>query len=84
MRNTRISLLASLMGAASMAFVADSLRASAPRRGLRGAFRPASAPTPRSRSKRYPQMVASSDEAIALHNATVATRQVLRHRARHA
>lgn len=78
MRNTRISLLASLMGAASIAFAADSLRTVTPRRGLRNAFRPASAPTASSRSKRYPQMVTSSDAEIAQWNRNVKTRQVVR------
>lgn len=40
--------------------------------------------TEKKQPKRYPQMVISSAEAIALHNATVFTRQVQRHRARHA
>ncbi len=78
MRNTRISLLTSLMGAASIAFAVDSLRTVIPRRGLRGAFRPQPAKPARSRSRRYPQMVTSSDEAIALHNATASSRQVRR------
>ena len=74
-KNTRISLLASLMGAASLAFLANS-PIQAPQRSLRGYFRPAGAP--RSRSKRYPQMVTSSDAEIAEWNRNVNTRQVRR------
>ena len=80
MRNTRISLLTSLMGAASIAFAVDSLRTVIPRRGLRGAFRPQPATPTRSRSKRYPQMVTAPDGEIRLWNDTVTTRQVLRAR----
>ena len=78
MRNTRISLLTSLMGAASIAFAVDSLRTVIPRRGLRGACRPQPATPTRSRSKRYPQMVTSSDAEIAEWNRNVNTRQVRR------
>lgn len=82
MRNTRISLLAAsaLMAAASMSVSSAAATSPGP---LRNAFKAPRLPL-EMRGKRYPQMVTSSEEAIALHNATVSTRQVLRHRARHA
>ena len=78
MRSSKLSL-AMLMAGASIAAAAMPMS-----RPLRHAFKAQAATPTRTRSKRYPQMVTSSDEAIALHNATVFTRQVQRHRARHA
>lgn len=80
MRSSKLSL-AMLLASASIA-AASVLTVAVPR-SLRQAFKPERL-VYRNRSKRYPQMVASSDEAIALHNATVSTRQIRRHRARHA
>lgn len=80
MRKYSIGLLAALIGAASLAQAATPLPTA---RTLRGAFKPERARAFVSRSKRYPQMVTSSDEAIAAHNRAVSTRQVRRHAARH-
>ena len=55
-----------------------------PTRSLRDPFNLPRAPSTHSRSKRYPQMVTSSAAEIAIWNAACTTRQVLRHRARHA
>jgi len=55
-----------------------------PTRSLHDPFNLPRAPSIHSRSKRYPQMVTSSAAEIATWNAACVTRQVLRHRARHA
>lgn len=73
--------LASLMAMAAIASVPSHAKKTRP---LSRSFKAQAATPVYSRSKRYPQMVTSSDEAIALHNATLSTRQVRRHRARHA
>lgn len=80
MKSTKLSL-AMLM--ASAAIAASAIQQPVAPSRSRSGFKPKRT-VYRSRSKRYPQMVTSSDEAIALHNATVSTRQVRRHRARHA
>lgn len=81
MLKSQVGLLAAMiMGSLAMASpIQDGPRPGpTPMRGLRRGFKPAAAPTYANRSKRYQQMVTSSDAEIAEWNRNVNTRQVRR------